>query len=292
MKISTKHPVIAWWSGGVTSAVACKLACEMYDQVRVIFIDTANEDGDTYRFMKDCEKWYGVEIETITELGDKYSDIQDVWRKHLSLNTANGAICSSTLKRKAREKWEKENEYSYQVFGFEADRKELNRAKSMKLNHSHAKPIFPLLLKCLDKSDCIDIVTKEGIKLPNAYMLGFNNNNCLNTGCIQGGIGYWQKIAREFPDRFNAMADIEHELTDKKGHQVTILKDQSKEGKSKGKYGQLVFLKKHPKYPNNKELADMKGREPLPLVECNGFCGTGDLDSNPTEKELNYEQDE
>ena len=37
--------VIAWWSGGITSAVACKLAIDFYgkDNVQVLFIDTQNE---------------------------------------------------------------------------------------------------------------------------------------------------------------------------------------------------------------------------------------------------------
>lgn len=43
-------PVIAWWSGGVTSAVACKWAIDWFglDSVRIVFIDTKNEDDDTY----------------------------------------------------------------------------------------------------------------------------------------------------------------------------------------------------------------------------------------------------
>ena len=87
--------VICWWSGGVTSAVACKIAIDIYgiERCKLIMIDTNNEDDDTYRFKADCEKWYGKEIETITYIGEKYISIQDVWRKHLSLNVATGAIC-------------------------------------------------------------------------------------------------------------------------------------------------------------------------------------------------------
>ena len=70
--------IIAWWSGGITSAVACKLAIDLFgskNQVRVIMIDTQNEDDDTYRFLLDCEKWYGQEIEIITEVGKDYQNI-------------------------------------------------------------------------------------------------------------------------------------------------------------------------------------------------------------------------
>ena len=58
-----KEPIICWFSGGVTSAVACSLAIDKYgkDNCRCVFIDTKNEDDDSYRFLKDCEKWYGKE---------------------------------------------------------------------------------------------------------------------------------------------------------------------------------------------------------------------------------------
>lgn len=58
--ISPENPVIAWWSGGVTSAVTCKLCIDWFgvENVRVVFIDTHNEDEDTFRFLKECEKWY------------------------------------------------------------------------------------------------------------------------------------------------------------------------------------------------------------------------------------------
>jgi 3'-phosphoadenosine 5'-phosphosulfate sulfotransferase (PAPS reductase)/FAD synthetase len=280
--------VIAWWSGGITSAVTCKICIDIYgvDNVRVIFIDTFNEDEDTYRFKKDCEILYGKEIETITLIGDKYDSIQDVWIKNKSLNVAKGAVCSSELKRSVREKWQKENDYDLQAFGFEIE--EINRAKAMKLNHSKAKPIFPLLLFAYSKKDCLDIFESYGIEVPRMYKLGFHNNNCFKTGCVQGGIGYWQKIRDEYPDKFEAMANMEHKLTEMKGEPVTMLKDQSNEAKKSG--NQLLFLKPHSLYPNVKDISMIKGREVKPLFECNGFCGTNDLsERTETEKEINYQ---
>jgi hypothetical protein len=123
-----------------------------------------------------------------------------------------------------------------------------------------------------------EIVKEAGIRIPNAYSLGFHNNNCLKTGCVQGGIGYWKKMQKEFPDKFERMARIEHELTDKKGQPVTMLKDQSKTAKDSGNV--LVFLKKHKDYPDLKCIDDMDGRVPEPLADCNGFCGVNDLVSD------------
>ena len=138
MKVQNKDRIICWWSGGITSALACKLAIDLFglDSCVFIMLDTKNEHQDTYRFKKDCEKWYGKEIKSLTVIGEKYDSIQDVWLKNKSLNVANGAICSSELKRDVRLKWEKGNEYKHQVFGFDA--KEVNRSVSMRLNHPQA----------------------------------------------------------------------------------------------------------------------------------------------------------
>mgnify|MGYP005994958479 FL=1 len=289
-----KNKVIGWWSGGITSAVACKLAIDLYgkENVRVIFIDTRNEDEDTYRFMKDCSEWYGLPIETISS--DKHEKIEDVWVKYKALNNANGAVCSSEMKRRVRETWEKTNEWKHQIFGFELD--EYKRAKGMVLNHPQTNPIFPLMMYGLSKKQCIEIVGDANITPPRMYQLGFLNNNCFKTGCVQGGIGYWQKMGRDFPDKFNAMAEMEHKLTNEKGSPVTMLKDQSKEAKelvkdSGNKWMQFVFLKPHPDYPEIKDISMMKGREPKPLFECNGLCGINDLEKrSETEGEINMQQ--
>lgn len=279
-----KNDIICWWSGGVTSAVAVKIACDIFglDRCRFLMIDTLNEDVDTYRFKEDCERWYGKKIDTISAIGDKYDCIQDVWRKHKSLNVAHGAICSSELKREVRIRWEKENNYTHQVFGF--DIKEPKRAQSMTMNYPGAKPIYPLLMFGYTKKKCIEILGDAGIEIPNAYKMGFHNNNCLQTGCVQGGIGYWQKLRRMFPDKFDAMAKMEHELTDAKGKPVTMLKDQSLESKSSGVVN--VFLKLHPGYPEHKDISMMKGRDPKPMVECSAFgCSVNDLDPKKKERD-------
>lgn len=285
--------VICWWSGGITSAVACKVSIDMFgvENCRVIMIDTHNEHPDTYRFKKDCEVWYGKSIETITAIGSEYDSIQHVWRKHVSLNVATGAICSTQLKRRVRERWEKDNDYDYQVFGFEFEKKEFNRAMSLILNHTKAKAIFPLLMLGYNKDKCIKIVEDNGIAVPLMYRLGFRNNNCFETGCVQGGVGYWQKMRREFPEKFNAMADMEHELTNIKGKPVTMLRDQSKAAEESG--NTALFLKKHPDYPEMKCLDDMPEYKVAPLFECNGFCGTNDLNErSKTETEINFSIDE
>lgn len=266
--VSPDRPVIAWWSGGVRSAVTCKLCIDLFgvDNVRIVFIDTKNEDDDTYRFKTECEQWYGRSIESICS--DKHDNIEDIWYDNLSLGLAKGAKCSSELKIVVRQQFSKRNKFSYQAFGY--DNGEVSRANDMKNNNAHLRPIFPLLMFWLSKYDCVKYVQSANslflkIKLPLTYHLGLENNNCFKTGCVQGGIGYWQWMQVNQPDKFDRMAVREHEITDLKGVPVTICKDQSKGGG-------LVFLKPHPKYPDMKDISMMKGRPPEMLMECNGFC--------------------
>lgn len=272
MKPTKENPVICWWSGGVTSAVTCKIAIDTYGAVncRAIMIDTHNEDGDTYRFLKDCEGWFGATIESITAIGKKYDSIQDVWEEFNSLNVAKGAVCSSRLKMEVRKAFQRRNKYCAQVFGF--DTSEPDRAENIKKGYPASLPIFPLLEFGLSKGDCIKMVEAAGIEIPRAYKLGFRNNNCFQTGCVQGGVGYWQKIRRDFPEKFQAMADMEHRLTDSKGSPVTCLKDQSNKARETGRF--QSFLLPHPGYPDYKDLSMFKPQKVAPLTECNGFCGT------------------
>ena len=302
MKINTinkDNPVIAWWSGGVTSAVTCKLCIDWFgiENVRVIFQDTQNEDESTYVFLSQCENWYGTNIEKIKN--PDFRNIQEIWYKNKSLNVATGAICSTELKQNVRKDFEKNNKYSYQAFGFDID--EIDRAKGMKKNNPKAKPIFPLINELLNKKNCIKIIQDANnmfvkIDLPKPYNEGYSNNNCFKTMCVQGGIGYWQKVKREYPNKFDVMAKVEHDLTELKGQPVTMLKDQGNVAKKLVEdtgivWKQFVFLKKHPNYPELKCIDEIKAHEVKPLFECNGFCGTNDLKRNETDNEINYETD-
>jgi len=297
-----KKYIACWWSGGVTSAVAVKHTIDLYgkDRCRILFIDTGIEHEDTYRFKEDCEKWYGLPIETLSGLGGKYNSITDVWVKNKSLNVSSGAICSSELKRKVRENYQTENpDFIYNVFGFDLD--ESKRAKSMTMNNPDVKAIYPLMMFGNFKKDCFDIIDKAGINPPVAYQLGFHNNNCLGDtdgeigGCVQGGIGYWQKMKNVFPKKYYTRAKLEHELTDLKGFPVTMLKDQSNEAKEKIRINpktkdHLVFLEPHPSYPNNKSLKDMPITNVESLIDCNGYCGINDLmPKNNSIGQINFE---
>lgn len=266
--------VIAWWSGGITSAFACYWAVQKFKNVQIIALDTKNEDDDTYRFGSDCEKLYGQKIIWLSN--PKWESIEDVWFHYLSLNTAHGAICSTELKREMREMiQDTRNDYA-QIFGFDASsKKEINRHTNMRMKYPEINVVSPNVAFGYSKKYCLDFFERMGIRPPNAYYMGFMNNNCLKTLCVKGGIGYWQMARKMMPEKFDRMAEREHALTNLKGQPVTICKDQSKEAKKSGVFNP-VFLKPHPDYPNIKDISMFKGRQPKGLMECTGFCGTHD----------------
>jgi len=228
-------------SGGITSAVATKIALQIYKDVVPVFIETGGHHSDMPRFIKDCEAWFGVTIKIIQDT--RFKDHIDLCEKLKVINFVSGAECSRTLKKRQRQKFQKANtNIEGQVFGFEYDKKEINRAIRFKEQNPETKPLFPLIEKKLNKAGCMVMVEKAGIRLPTMYTLGYSNNNCV--GCVKGGMGYWNKIRVDFPEQFERMAKVERKI-----------------GRSCIK-GQFLD-----------ELAEEKGKHKLPpMPECDLFC--------------------
>jgi argininosuccinate synthase len=252
--------IIAWFSGGVTSAVACKIAQENYQDVSPTFIETGGHHKDMPRFIKDCEDWFKCKVKVLQDT--RFTDHIDLCEKLKVVNFVSGAECSRTLKKKVRQNYEKTIEAEHQVFGFEFEKKEINRALRFREQNPDAKPIFPLIEKKLNKANCMDILLRAGIEIPEMYRLGYSNNNCV--GCVKGGAGYWNKIRVDFPEVFQRMAAVERKIG------RTCLKD--------------TFLD---------ELNPEVGRhkEP-PMPECDLFCEieAADIISNETINIINKKQ--
>lgn len=202
--------IIAWFSCGITSAVACKLALDEYgkDNVDIVYIGIKSAHEDNARFIKDCEKWYGKEIKT--HKSKKYEDQFEVIEQTKYVNGANGARCTLELKKQVRFDIQKKFQYDAQIFGFEFSVKEINRSLRFKEQYPETNPLFPLIDFKLNKDQCANIAIKVGIGLPTMYKLGYNNNNCI--GCVKGGKGYWNKIRKDFPEHFKRMAELEREV--------------------------------------------------------------------------------
>ena len=177
---------IAWFSCGVTSAVACKIALNSYPDTRLYYIDTGSQQEDSMRFLLECEKWYGKEITVLRN--EEYRDhFEGIQRQEVICSNRAFYPCSYELKKKVRYRLEDElKHWDGQVFGF--DTSEKLRARRFTEQNPNAKPLFPLIEHNLSKENAAFILHRAGIELPRQYRLGYRNNNCI--GCVRGGMGY------------------------------------------------------------------------------------------------------
>ena len=90
------------------------------------------------------------------------------------------------------------------------DNSEQRRADELIKSFPEFKHEFPLIDLKLSKQDCHAIADRLSLKRPVMYDLGYSNNNCV--GCVKGGMGYWNKIRKDFPEVFENRAKLEREI--------------------------------------------------------------------------------
>lgn len=139
---------------------------------------------------------------------DIYKNVEDVIVRKKYINGPFGAACTLLLKKQVRYKFEDEvKKWDGQVWGFDYCEREINRAIRFRQQNPSTKPLFPLIERKISKKDALGMIRRAGIEIPAMYKLGYSNNNCI--GCVKGGIGYWNKVRRDFPERFRRMAELE-----------------------------------------------------------------------------------
>src|ERR1035438_4401165 len=117
--------VVAWFSHGACSAIACKLTLAKYGpDVILANIDTGAEHSDNERFRIDCEKWYQHPITVLKS--EQFTDTWDVWEKTRYLVGPSGARCTGELKKKVRYRFELPDDLN--IFGYAADKNDAARA--------------------------------------------------------------------------------------------------------------------------------------------------------------------
>ena len=195
--------IVSWFSAGVSSFIATYIERENIDKILYTHIEDQHED--TMRFLKDCEKALGKEIEI---LQSQYNNVENVVKTFRFINSPYGAKCTQILKKRVRKEWEQGKKDLTYIWGY--DLSEKHRAERLleampEFNHK-----FPLIERGFSKEDCHGILRELGIKRPLMYELGYRNNNCI--GCVKGGMGYWNRIRKDFPEVFEARAKLEREI--------------------------------------------------------------------------------
>lgn len=244
--------IVCWFSCGVASAVATKLAIAENARGANLPLVVARclideEHPDNARFADDCERWFGVPIVNLTS--DKFgSSIYSVFERERYIVGPAGAPCTRALKKRVREAYQLPGDL--QVFGYTAEEQDRVDRFIDANNDARLWPILPE--KGITHIDCLAIVERAGIEIPEMYKLGYSHNNCI--GCVKGGAGYWNKIRVDFPDAFSRMARLERNIG------ATICKHN----------GERVFLDEMP--------ADIGTYATEPEIQCGIFCELAERD--------------
>jgi hypothetical protein len=208
--VSSPQRIVVWFSCGAASAVAAKVITTRYKNDPTFTVEVVNinmemdEHEDNIRFRNEVESWIGHPIVQIKS--DKYKGIDDVFLSERYIAGVTGAACTKRLKRQVSDSYEKPDDLI--VIGFTYD--EQDRIALLESHSANRTFLWVLANARIRKQDCYHILSAGRIALPQMYLLGFNNNNCI--GCVKGGKGYWNKIRVLFPDVFWRRAKIEREI--------------------------------------------------------------------------------
>ena len=248
---------VVWFSCGATSAVSAWLAVKDMQfakeatfgehgyELDIVYCDTGGEHPSNAKFLTDVEEWIGQPITILKS--EKYKDHFDVFEKRKYIAGISGAPCTLLLKKRLREEYQRADDIH--IFGFSVE--ERKRAALIAKNLPELSLRFNLIESGLSKADCLGLLVRMGIELPEMYKLGYDHNNCI--GCPKGQQGYWNKIRVDFPDVFERMALLERSLD------VAVCKTYAGDNKRK-----RLFLD---------ELDPSAGRDmPTPSIECSLFC--------------------
>lgn len=207
--------VISWFSCGAASAVATILAAIKYGEIEAVYCRVVEEHEDNLRFIDDFTRVIGIPIKIIMDEPSQGS-IYNIFQKRGFIKNQFGAPCTMILKKNMRKAYQQLGDI--QILNYTSE--EQDRADRFIDANNDVTEDFLLIANGINKQDCYRYIRSLGIELPVMYKLGYPNNNCI--GCVKGGMGYWNKIRKDFPDAFDRMAKLERQLNhainkDKKG---------------------------------------------------------------------------
>jgi 3'-phosphoadenosine 5'-phosphosulfate sulfotransferase (PAPS reductase)/FAD synthetase len=202
--LDQKGRIVCQFSCGAASAVATKLIIAEYGHKDVAIVNAfiQEEHPDNRRFLTDCEKWFEHPVTVLRN--EKYgASTHKIWRRKRYIIGHHRAPCSVELKRNLLDDFSRPKDVM--VLGYTVEEQDRYDRFIDANNDRHV--LVPLIRKNLTKADCLAMIERAGIALPEMYRLGFNNANCI--GCPKGGAGYWNKIRKVFPEQFSQIADIQ-----------------------------------------------------------------------------------
>lgn len=228
--------IIAMFSGGAASYMACKLAKPEI----LLFADTGEEHSDLYQALPIAAHKLGASLVILR------GDMDLVISQHRALPSPMLPFCSYDLKIKPCFDWLKANHPGATlVYGFTWD----EAPRFTRTKKANAKLGFTTISPCMEAKighgQCVDEFQKDcGVQA--LYERGYPHNNC-GGACVKAGISQWKRVLNDDPERFQRWVDREAKFP---GHSV---------------------LKRFGKpYPLAKLREDVAANVPLPLEEWGG----------------------
>lgn len=238
--------IVCQFSCGAASAVATKLVlAECHAEVEIVYAFVLEDGEDNLRFLHDCERWFGRSVTILRD--QKYgASTFEVWRRRRFMKGLTGAPCTRELKRKVLDEFMRPDDVL--VFGFDAE--EADRFEDFVERNPQLRCRAPLIEKGLTKADCLAMIERAGIVLPEDYRDGFNNANCRGR-CPKAGEGHWNRMRVLRPVEFAQMLAAQEEI----GPGAYFFRDR--------KTGERFGLK---------DLQPGAGRHDEPAPSCSFFC--------------------
>lgn len=214
---------VVFFSGGIGSYMTAKRVIEKHgaENVDLLFTDTKIEDEDLYRFINESVEKLGANYIYLADGRDPWQIAKDV----RFLPNSRIAQCSHLLKQKPAKdhifaNYDPENTVLY----LGIDWTEEHRRNAPIKNWSPFKVEFPMCeAPYMTKDQMLEVLKADGIEVPRLYKLGFSHNNC-GGFCFRGGIGHFNNLLNQMPERFNYHAKKEQEMREFLKKDVTILK--------------------------------------------------------------------
>lgn len=190
---------LIWWSTGAASAIMCRLMLRESPEALVVRCETNNEDPDNYRFEDDVMRWLNRSVTILKS--DKYDSVPAVWDDRRYMAGIHGAPCTTEMKVAPRLAFQLPTDLH--VFGYTADREDVERFDRLRDTYFELKVRAPLIEQGITKAASLAMVERAGLRLPRSYAMGFPNANCLGTGCVKAtSPDYWALYRHRFPEQF------------------------------------------------------------------------------------------
>lgn len=189
------------YSGGLSSFEVARLLVQAHGAgaVECVFTDTATEDDDLYRFLRDTIDHLGCRLVHIAE----GRNIWEVFMDARFMGNSRIDPCSRVLKREVFAKWLRETHPDPATvalyYGIQAHEK--HRITAIRERWAPYRVEAPLIDLGTTKEQMAATLDTLGIALPRIYDLGFEHNNC-GGFCVKTGQRQMAHLLKVLPERY------------------------------------------------------------------------------------------